>query len=744
MLRPRLETVSLRYGCHDAEWTLPAHDRPVVIVGSNGSGKSTLVDGLVRTLFGFDRRRGEDSAEFEARRPWSHEGVWGRVVLARNGDRFEVRRDFETGRVRVFDPDQGVEHFSGDGNPAARNQEARHYRQILTDLLGLRDLDAYRQTLLIRQGDLPHAALGDHLLRVAEGGHARVEAARRQIAQSHRVVTRRPLHPGAAAAINPRELEKLDEEIAAATARLEAAREAAERRTPLALDRERVAERMGALDHEISLLEDALSALARTDAAELTRRELRRRINDAHDAGRQLRTALDELNAARAVHRDALRGGPFPADTPERMARAEVRWRDMDELRRPPMPWLRPALLGGLAAAGGLFLADYPFPAAIIAGIAILAAAGWGALWTGARRRRRAAALEVAALLDGVPGADSLGPATRTRALALHGAQEEAARRLDEARNDLADALRRARAVLREIEDDHEATRYEGAGPAAAVATESDPEDGAEEAAEGSAGLRALSSLRRLGDAAESARERLAAGRLELDRIGDLSLALPDDVPPTEEAVADALRRRRAERASVQESLRDASQQLLERGTPSESVDALESHLASLEPRREALARKAQALEDAHALILDAYDAFRDHDQDRLTERVSHHIARLGAGRFQGVHVEGSLDEAHVRLDGRLVPMATPPLSFGEFHAVQLGVRLGAADFLAGMGIHPPLIIDEPFAHLDDERATAVWHLLEDVAVQRQVLITTQDTRLLEHLGVAADIALSP
>lgn len=250
--------------------------------------------------------------------------------------------------------------------------------------------------------------------------------------------------------------------------------------------------------------------------------------------------------------------------------------------------------------------------------------------------------------------------------------------------------------------------------------------------------------MEQVAAAAEDARERLAMGRIELDRIGDLSLALPNGVAPTEEAVATALRERRAERGKAQESLRDVSQELLERGTPSESIEALEARLESLESRREALGRKAEVLEAAHALILDAYDEFRDRDQDRLADRISEHVRRLGSGRLEGIRVEGSLDEALVRTRGRLVAMSTPPLSFGEFHALQLAVRLGAADFLGGIGIMPPLIIDEPFAHLDAARAVAVWELLGRVAADRQVIVTTQDTRLMGDLGVEPDIRLGP
>jgi DNA repair exonuclease SbcCD ATPase subunit len=185
------------------------------------------------------------------------------------------------------------------------------------------------------------------------------------------------------------------------------------------------------------------------------------------------------------------------------------------------------------------------------------------------------------------------------------------------------------------------------------------------------------------------------------------------------------------------------TQELLDRGTPGESVEALDRLIASLERRRERVARKADVLEAAHALLLDAYDEFRDRDQDRLVDRVSGQVRRLSGGRLESVHVDGgTLEEARVRTHDRLLPMASPPLSFGEFHALQLGIRLGAAEFLAGLGILPPVVIDEPFAQLDPDRAASVWALLTQLATERQVVVTTHDDALLTALGIEPDIRL--
>lgn len=723
MLRPRFEAVSLRYGCHNTRWELDPAPRPVVITGPNGSGKTTLVDGMVRTLFGFDRRRAEDADRLAARQPWEGGEMLGRVVLARNGDRIEICRDFSTDLTRVHDLGRDVERFAGSADPAAHNQAAHEYRQIMADLLGIRDLTAYRQTLYIRQGQLASAAMGDHLLRVASGGHSRVEAARHQIASAHRDATRRPIHSAAVAAINPRELEKLDEQIESVRARLDAARAAGERRAPLALERDRIAERLERIDEEIVLLESARSALARTDVTELSTRQLRQQMHDLEEAGRSLSAAVTELEAAAAAHDEAFAPGEYPQDVPQRMARAEIWWNEMEDMASPPAPWL-----GGLAfvllLAGAVLLAiDYDIIAAIVAGAGVLIGSAWAALWLWSRRRRRSAGRKVRLALKGVPDAEEPDPDTRRRAVERYNEQQVARARMKAARGGLAEALLSARSGLRAV--DHPAAT-------AVKPTATDP----------GPITRARGLIEQTEAAAREVRNRLAIGRTELDRIGDLSLALPGDVAPTEDAVAAALQERRADRSAVQESLRDVSQELLERGTPGESVAALETLLASLEERRRRVGRKADVLEAAHALLLDAYDDFRDHDQGRLTDRVSDHVRRLSGGQLEGVEVEESLDDALVRTRGRAVAMTSPPLSFGEFHTLQLGVRLGAAEFLGGLGVLPPLIIDEPFAHLDARSAEAVWHQLTELAEERQVLVTTQDDALLEAWGVEPDIRL--
>jgi DNA repair exonuclease SbcCD ATPase subunit len=729
MLRPRFDSLALRYGCHDDAWVFPERDRPVVIAGPNGSGKSTLVEGLVRTLFGFDRRRSLDASDMEARRPWRVEGMGGRVVLALEDERIEVRRDFRTGHVRVFDRVAGIERFAGDGNPAARNQEALHYHGLLTELLGLRDLPAYARTLFVRQGELPENALGERLLQVAAGGHARVEAARRRLAEEHRSVTRRPLHPAARPAINARQLEKIEEEIEELEDRLSQARQATDLRGPLARERDEASDRLEHLDRQIEQLEEAQAVLGRTVAAELGARRRRAELRRIEAATATVRREADRLAAAEHARDAAMADGRYPADFPERLARAEVRWRDLRAEDRWPRPWLGATALALLLAGGAALALGRPIVAAVAGGVGLLLGAAWVALMVVATGRRAMARREAAEALAGVPGADSLGPGNRDTHLGRYREQRDAEARVAAGREQLADAARHARSLLRELDLPPRADDEDRAPPALEGATTDRPS------------VRRI--ITRLKEDGARVRETLVRDRIELERIGDASLGLPDDVPPTEEEVSRALRSRRAERAALQQELQRLSRDLLDRGTPAESANALEARMAALVPQREALERKARVFETAHALVADAYDVFRDEDQDRLARRVSVHAQRLSGFRLGPLEAATSLDDARVRVNGRSVDMAAPPLSYGELHALQLAVRLGAADFLAGVGVLPPLIIDEPFAHLDGDRAASVWSTLRAVAADRQVIVTTQDERLLAALDVQPDIRLN-
>jgi hypothetical protein len=150
----------------------------------------------------------------------------------------------------------------------------------------------------------------------------------------------------------------------------------------------------------------------------------------------------------------------------------------------------------------------------------------------------------------------------------------------------------------------------------------------------------------------------------------------------------------------------------------------------------------ARAHRAAHALLRDGYREFREHDEARLVAAVSARLRHL-ADPIGAFRAEDNLDLPTVELDGHRVAIDSPHISHRQRHVVMLAIRVGAADFLAAGGPAVPILIDEPFAHLDDRHAAEVWELLRIVAEDRQVIVTTQDVARLERLGVQPDILLA-
>jgi DNA repair exonuclease SbcCD ATPase subunit len=216
-----------------------------------------------------------------------------------------------------------------------------------------------------------------------------------------------------------------------------------------------------------------------------------------------------------------------------------------------------------------------------------------------------------------------------------------------------------------------------------------------------------------------------------------------DDTPLSARAVEQRLDATRAEIEELRHE-RDRLRIALDRTTRAVGdLVRLEERAEELERRRAEIESTVAALRTAHALLRDGYDEFRDQDEDRLVAAVSGHLEALGEPPLGPFRTESGLEAPTVGLSRRRLPFDSPELSHGQRHLVMLAVRLGAADFLSLDAPAAPLIVDEPFAHLDDRHAAQVWNLLRDIAVHRQVIITTQEEDLLGRLGVAATIRLA-
>ncbi len=759
----RFAFLEIRYGCHDRHVAFPSEPSPFVIQGPNATGKSTLMESLVRTLYGFNRRLPDDRQLFESRRPWHGEEYRGMVGLEGPCGAVRVERDFETDRVVVRREGEERPEFQGTANPAGAGQELRSFRRLLEGLLGLADRDDYERTACVHQGALIATRLSEDLLQIAAGGHADVESAREVIRSERYALTVEPVAEGEAPRRKPGEVERRRERLARLRERREEARAAERRREPLLRERDRLRDRLRGLHEQLERLEEALEGLAEIEALAAAREAAGERLSRLEAARREVDEALARWSLV-AEREGATRRRRYPADFAERAAALEEglwpRIRAIEEeaerLRGAAGASEEPPASRWMAGAGGIGLTVGVILALVGAVAAGAGLAALGALLlllaAGARRRTRATraererrAAELQEELDGlrarardklggVPDAETLSPATLPDRRREFQVQLQDERLREEAVATLRVAMDRARQALRRAEEG-------GEGGAPPDGRELDDAQPGPMRREETLGRRAADLLRRLeGAAAREREDRLAPATVELRRLSASQFALPDGVERSAAGVRAALQARRAEEREVRDELARTERELAYEARPAQSSVALDDQVDAARARLRELEIRAEACRRAFALVSEAYEDFRRGDQARLIDGVSRHLERASRGELGPVLAEEGLENARVLADRRRLALASPPLSYGQLHTVLFAVRLGAADFLAGLGVRLPLLVDDPFVHLDEGRAAEVWRVLCRVAEERQVVVATQDRLLLEHLGVAPDL----
>jgi energy-coupling factor transporter ATP-binding protein EcfA2 len=711
---PTILRVDLDFGRHADSFELEAQG-PVVITGPNGSGKTTLIDAILRTIYGFRRRRTGDAELYQARRPWSG-GPYKASLRVRDpaGEELTWSRDFDTDEVCVRTAD-GTVVFEGEANPGGAGPTIERYRDVVRSVFGLDDLDDCDRTTNIRQGALLDTTFDGDLLALAEGGHARVQAALDEIEAAHKELSRQPVVEGGRRLNRDRQLEQTRAALTEARMRLEEAQRADRARGPIVLrltDLEQAEER---LESELAELEPALRRLFEKATAAAVHEAASERLDrlvqlraDLDDARRAAESAERELTR-RAVH------GEYPDGFRSTAADLRSAWKRLADLDR-QVATTRVRTWGMWAGGAG---------AAFLATGAILtirgSVVGWVVALLGASlgitalvrevvvRRERGAALaecaeveaSVEALLDGVPDSGTVTPATLPDRL-------DAFERQDEARRQRAASGNQVGVIAGRI---REAADAAGTTGRSIVHLESD------------------------------ARQRLIETEAALTRIEKaIPESLPGDLTCETETVESAIASARVRLHEARGERERLALELAGSARATVGISGLEDECELLESRVEELRRSAEAHRAAHRLVREAYAEFREQDEARLVEAVAKRIRLLGKPVLAGFRADDGLCAATVEIEGRRVALDSRELSFGQRHLVKLAIRLGTADFLGVAGLPTPLVVDEPFAHLDDRHSGQVWQLLVGIAAERQVIVTTQETHLLRRLGVSTGV----
>ncbi len=715
MNRPVFLKLELNFGRHSGCFEFPSTG-PVVITGANGSGKTTLVDALLRTVYGFRRQRDEESKLLDARRPWSSGPYRASVHLQTpDGQDLIWSRDFDTDDVSVRTADGSKTLFEGEANPGGKGSETESYRKLVRSVLGFDELNDYECTAYIRQGELLGTAFDDDLLVLAEGGHARVRAAQEQIEDQYKELTREPVMHGGTRLRKDRKLERAQSRLDEIRAQLDEARRAEGARGPSVRNLADLTEEQARLDRELAELEPAQSqllkratAVAEKDVAQERADRLVQLKADMDSAKRDTSSAESELE-----HRAAL--GRYPDDFRTRAAELKSAWKRLDELdgkqaTAPSSPWTRMAGIAaaGAVAAGGFFVlqgATEGWIGVIVGSIVAVGLFARGTLLRGARQHTGTLRAEidqsVARLLVDVPNSDTLSAATLPDRLEDFERQDKAHRRVADSRQQIETLERRVR----------ESAEAAGTPGRSLILLEAD------------------------------AQQRLSEAKSHLQGIEDaVPDVLPGDVKPESGPIDAAIKTLRARQQEVRAERQRLAVEIAGSARTALGVDRLEEECDVLEKRLDEIRRSAESFRAAHSLIRSGYDEFREQDESRLVEAILNQLQSLGAPELADFRTDVGLTQPTVELGGRRVALDSLELSFGERHLVKLAVRLGSAEFLGVSGLAVPLVVDEPFAYLDDRHSAQVWQLLVRIADDRQVIVTTQETQLLDRLGVTTGL----
>jgi DNA repair exonuclease SbcCD ATPase subunit len=169
-------------------------------------------------------------------------------------------------------------------------------------------------------------------------------------------------------------------------------------------------------------------------------------------------------------------------------------------------------------------------------------------------------------------------------------------------------------------------------------------------------------------------------------------------------------------RARVENNHVDAEQVAAD----AEALAAWREQLSMLQRRHRVLETTLQAIERAETATMKTATRY-------LEGHMVRDVATVTGGRYRRVRVDDkTLDiDVHAPERGDWVPVGA--LSQGTLDLVYLAARLGLVRLVTG-DRRPPLVFDDPFVTLDDERAMRALALLKRVADDFQIIyLTTSD-----------------
>ena len=175
-------------------------------------------------------------------------------------------------------------------------------------------------------------------------------------------------------------------------------------------------------------------------------------------------------------------------------------------------------------------------------------------------------------------------------------------------------------------------------------------------------------------------------------------------------------------------------------GVDAEQVAGHSERLAGWRDQLAALQRRARVYERTFREIETAEQATMTTATRFLEKQMVGDVERITGGRYRRVAVDDrTLDiKLHAPEKGDWVDVRS--LSQGTLDLVYLAARLGLVRLVTG-DRRPPLVLDDPFVTLDDDRARRALELLREISKDFQVIYLTTSDRY--HASADAVVALA-
>jgi DNA repair exonuclease SbcCD ATPase subunit len=152
-----------------------------------------------------------------------------------------------------------------------------------------------------------------------------------------------------------------------------------------------------------------------------------------------------------------------------------------------------------------------------------------------------------------------------------------------------------------------------------------------------------------------------------------------------------------------------------------ERVAMWTEQLAALERRHRVYTATLEAIDRAEQATMKTATRY-------LEQRMVRDLAAVTDGRYRRVRVDDRTLDIEVFAPERDDWVPVSSLSQGTLDVVYLAARLGLVRLVTG-DRRPPLVLDDPFVTLDDERASRAFGVLRSVAGDFQVIYLTTSSR---------------